>query len=452
MRGLTLYLLLSLPALCSTQGGRLDTRVEHNIDFWSTNTLTSHLSTPISLGYDALIFLYLPYDQKTDDIGGMVVRVGEILNFGFQLPNNSANSNNLGGELGTVNVFFDCAQDQQAKELCKKVTGASVTDEAEWLQGKSADKSYSYPKLFYLKDNAARKNNSRKGKEILKSGLKRLIEFKGDVHRGEEIRDFCIGIRKLRSMEGLGGRIRRFLTFWRRGVGGEDGGGGGGGGTPNGWSTGREIGLKRDWPQFRNSNSNNNGNGNGNNEALLLDDISTLEANQEQLLESIAINSIITEGFLLQFDNDLDVFSKLDPKDEIVTSCVMDLTIDYCSRLINAVDFKSQGGEELDEEAVYAEVQRIDPYCLPTNLNECADEFRGTKNGKISDKCGGEGLCPLASRGACLYVNVSERSEPTHTSTTKLTHSTILTQACLNEEVQAEFMRAQMEAQDNKVE
>jgi len=129
----------------------------------------------------------------------------------FNSPTIGANSNNLGGELGTVNIFFDCAQDLQAKELCKKVTLASVTDEAEWLQGKSTDKSHSYPKLFYLKDNAARKINRRKGKEILKSGFKRLIEFKGDVHRGEEIRDFCIGIRQIAEHGGFG---LEFIEGW----------------------------------------------------------------------------------------------------------------------------------------------------------------------------------------------------------------------------------------------
>jgi len=406
---------------------RLDTRVPGNVDFWSTNTLKSHLLNSSPLGYDALIFLYLPFDGAIDTISGMVVRVGEILDFGFT---SSATSS-----YPTVNVFFDCVQDQEAVELCKSITRRQVPSEGELVKGRGRS---DYPSLWFMRDaeiienDGSNSNGKNKKKSMRAVARERLIRFRGNLRHGEEIRDFVIGLKMLNNMEGLGMRLAKFLLApfrWGRSSSSQA-------------SRRRPIGLKQDWPQYRSSLPGVPSD--DTNAELLRGEIAQLESTQDQLVELTTQNAIVTDALLLQWEG-VDVFSVMGEKgwarsaeeDDLITTipCVASLVMDYCGRLVyfgekaalQRPEFAKFGNP--DSEVTVAESETFldylngfliekEPFCA--KVDECfpegsADAFFNMHEGNSECR---PPTCPFKSATACGYVNT-----------------------CLNEEVKNEFRR-----------
>jgi hypothetical protein len=313
---------------------------QNNVDFWSSSTLQSHLSK--YRGYDSCLMFYEPSSEASQRLSGAFARIAEILEAGT-----SASS--------LVMVFFDCTQDDLSASLCSSL---HVTK---------------YPTVLYLSEGTPANTRA----------------FKGSIDVPEQLRDWIISNRFLTRWDTLDGKIygafHAALSAAVRAV------------VPKSviglFAKEQEESVKEIGLSLENDRLDGDG-------AAIAGELE--EAYKQS---SLLLSSLLAPSSPASQTND-DVFMALhagmlwDDASSVERNCVIDLTLDYCTRVVSSLATATPVDESMTNEE-YTEVlmeklSTQEPYCGVFEL--CFDvDFN-------SATCRPD-VCPFNNNMACKYVN-----------------------------------------------
>ncbi|GMI10797.1 hypothetical protein TrLO_g15769 [Triparma laevis f. longispina] len=349
-------LLLSL--LPPTSTSTSSPRRQNNIDFWPTPHLQTYLSTPQP--HDACILFYAPWSTDSQSFAPLFERIGEIVKAGLS-------------ESNLLMVYFDCEQDKISEQICE---GLGVKK---------------YPEIMYLGRTNYYSNDLISSLTGSKSGHERMAVFKGDWRFGEEVRDF---IYLMRSLGKWG--------VWEDGVG-----------NPMGWFGGRgeggkEIGVEDVKSDSGSSSSDGAGStaaaGSTANPPATSEEVNQLVLENAELETLTNQAAVLMESLLMSEDSDADVFKNLMEtggwdNDELLRNCVIDLSLDYCTRVVNKMDRLSSPESKSSsdyEDNLMEELSDLEPYCAV--FDECVRQ-----DFPVNSICR-PNLCPFNKEMGCRYV------------------------------------------------
>ncbi|GMH83468.1 hypothetical protein TrVE_jg1054 [Triparma verrucosa] len=344
----------SQPSPNSAPTTQATVRRQNNIDFWPTSHLQTFLTSPQP--HDACILFYAPWSQDAQSFAPLFERIGEIVQAGTKKSN-------------LLMVYFDCEQDHQSQQICTDI-------------GVKA-----YPEIMYLGRTRYFSDDFISGISGRRVGHPRLSVFNGDWRRGEEVRDFIYLMKGLGSWGVWEEKVRGWFRCGGRGKGGGE----------------AEIGLEEilagptTAAEVQADKSTNSAGATDAQVQRLVKDNAELETLTNQA-------AVLMESVLMS-DDEGDVFEKLLEgggwdDDAILRNCVIDLSLDYCTRVVNKMDRlapDSEKAKEGYEEKLMEELSDLEPYC--SVFDECVRQ-----DFPVDSICRPR-TCPFNKEMGCKYVS-----------------------------------------------
>ncbi len=336
---------------CGSGSGSTSMEQGYNIEVWDANTMASSLES--YAGHDSSILFYAPWCQHCQAFAPVFDRIGQILDAGTRKSD-------------LFMAYFNCEQDDASRQICQDL---SITH---------------YPTIAYLSAGPCPQSDPLSRAVLTDTGdltHDRMCKFMGNWNQGEQVRDFITINRRLSnwykfdlSVQSTLSSVKRFFGFGSRSY------------------NNQPISM----PQSQDSS------------------IDELLAKNSELEMATNQAALLMDELLMSPASTSDAFSTLHSSnlwdstdDPILRSCVVDLTLDYCSRFLSKLDqeFPNESVENL-----MAKLSDAEPYC---------GVFEACFEKDFSPAACRPEKCPFVSNMACAY-----------------------TSTCLTDSIRAEYMAA----------
>ncbi|GMH52785.1 hypothetical protein TL16_g01306 [Triparma laevis f. inornata] len=139
-------------------------------------------------------------------------------------------------------------------------------------------------------------------------------------------------------------------------------------------------------------------------EIMYLEEVNQLVLENAELETLTNQAAVLMESLLMSEDSDADVFKNLMEtggwdNDELLRNCVIDLSLDYCTRVVNKMDRLSSPESKSSsdyEDNLMEELSDLEPYCAV--FDECVRQ-----DFPVNSICR-PNLCPFNKEMGCRYV------------------------------------------------
>jgi hypothetical protein len=319
-------------------------RRERNLDHWDADTLAYHLDNYV--GHDVAVMFYAQWDRNSHSLAPLWDKIATLLDAG------SSDSR-------LVMALFDCESNIQSSELCR-LTGITHYPTLMFIGSGPFHDTDPFTRLIFGK---------KAGGIMGPAPVANTVKFQGNWQYGDAIYDWIRAMQTLSnwhlwSTQGFGKRLRNLFYTTKEpktklpvGI-------------PPGGVTSSTLPLSSDGSTSQAKISS------------LEYQLEKAKGNSEILEKAVTRSSTLLDSVL--FSSSQDVFAILysnnaweaetSPENEVLRTCALEMSLDYCQRIANQVatkivqDLEESGGletftmeslEEMAKEGIDAK----EPYC-----------------------------------------------------------------------------------------